>query len=415
MHMSRFTQLFLLTAVITVIAPLAFAQEYTNDQAVQTSDKHDLVKKRSEKVVQLYPNATRKDARVMPSAAMGKNIAQMHTLVDAKSNEEAIALGEKMLADPQANHFDRAVAYQGIGYAYFNKADHAKAAENLQNCLSENALSNNDQYSTMLNLMQAQINAGQGAAGLATLDRLVSETRRDKPEYNALRGRAYFKQKNYPAAAQALQKTVDAAAAPDDNDLQMLMASYFQLKQPERAEKIALDMLHKHPGDKNLILNLASIYGQAGQNDKAAAMLEDARSRGLLTDANDYRKLYVIYSNLPGKETQTIAVINDGMQKQILKPSAEAYTKLAESYYALKQTEQTIDAYRRADSLSTDGQAGMNLARVLFNEARYPEARRAAQQAQQKGLKRPEDAKALLAQIDSAGGKSAAKTTRKKK
>ena len=351
----------------------------------------------------------------MPTMGMGKNIAQLHTLVDAKNNDEAIALGEKVIADGAANHFDRAVAYQGIAYAWLNKGDNAKGADNLQKSLAENALPNNNQYQLMLQLAQAQLNAGQAEAGMTTLDRLVTETKLDKPEYNALRGRAYFRQKNYAAAAQALQKTVDAAAQPDDNDLQMLMASYFQLKQPERAEKIALDMLHKHPGDKNLILNLASIYGQAGQNDKAAAVLEDARSRGLLTDANDYRKLYVIYSNLPGKETQTIAVINDGMQKQILKPSAEAYTKLAESYYALKQTAQTIDAYRRADSLSTDGEAAINLARVLFNERRYPEARTVAQQAQQKGLKRPEDANALLAQIDSAGGKSATKAIRKKK
>ena len=415
MRLSHATQIFLLSAAIAAVAPLAFAQEYTNDQTVTHTDKHDLVKKRSEKVVQLYPDATRKEPGMLPTAAMGKNIAQMHVLVDAKNNDEAIALGEKMLADPKANHFDRAVAYQGIGYAYFNKADHAKAAENLQKAVAEDAFSNNDYYPTMLNQAQAQINAGQGAAGLATLDRMVNETKLDKPEYNAVRGRVYYTQKNYAAAAQALQKAADSAQQPDDKVTQLLMASYFQLKQPERAEKIALDMLHKHPDDKNLILNLASIYGQAGQNDKAAAMLEDARSRGLFSDAKNYRQLYVIYSNLPGKETQTIAVINDGLQKQILKPSAEAYAALAQSYYALKQTPQAIDAFRRADSLATDGEAGLNLARALFNERRYPEARSAAQQAQQKGLKRPEDAKALLAQIDQAGGKSATKVTRKKK
>ncbi len=415
MRLFRLIQICLLSTIVVSFAPLAFAQEYTNDQTVQQTDRHELVKKRPVKVVQLYPNATRAKPALMPTAGMRKNIEQLHALVEAKNNEEAIALGEKMLADGAANHFDRAVAYQGIGYAYFTKGDYAKAAENLQHCLAENALSNNDQYPTMLNLAQAQINAGQADAGLATLDRLVSETKLDKPEYNAVRGRVYYTQKNYAAAAQALQKAVDTAQNPDDNVNQLLMASYFELKQPERAEKIALQMLQKHPGDKTLMLNLASIYAQAGQNDKAAAMLEDARSRGLLTDAKDYRRLYVIYSNLPGKEAQTIAVINDGLQKQILKPSAEAYAKLAESYYALKQPAQAIDAYRRADSLSSDGEAGLNLARVLYNEKRYAEARAAAQQAAKKGLQRPEDAKLLLAQIDNASGQSATRVTKKKK
>jgi tetratricopeptide (TPR) repeat protein len=417
MRLFRLSQVYVLSAVIAALAaPLVSAQEeYADDPSIKTSDKHDLVKKRPVKVVQLFPNATRHEPGIMPTPEMGKDIMQLHTLVDANSNEEAIALGEKMLASPKANHFDRAVAFQGLGYAYFKKGDYAKAAENLQSCLAENAFSNNDQYPTMLNLAQAQINAGQGDAGLATLDRLVNETKLDKPEYNAVRGRVYYTQKNYAAAAQALQKAVDSAPQPDDKVTQLLMLSYFQAKQPERAEKVAQDLLQKHPGDKDLILNLASIYGQAGQNDKAAAMLEDARSRGMLSDANDYRRLYVIYANLPGKEAKTIAVINDGMQKGILKPNAEVYATLAQSYYATNQPAQTIDAYRHADSLSTDGEAGLNLARVLFNERRFPEARTAAQQAQQKGLKKPEDAKMLLAQIDTASGKTANKVTRKKK
>lgn len=419
MRSLRYLRIFILSLIVTAYpAQYAVAQDVetiANDSGVKTSDRHELVKKRAPKVVQLYPDATRREPDLKPTAGMSKDIAEMHSLVDAKNNDGAIALGEKMLADHSANHFDRAVAYQGIGYAYFGKRDFVKAAEQLQNCINENAFTNNDHYQTMLNLAQMQINAGQVDAGLATLDRLVSETKLDKPEYNAVRGRVYYTQKNYAAAAQALQKAVDNAQNPDDNINQLLMASYFELKQPERAEKIALQMLQKHPGDKTLMLNLASIYGQAGQNDKAAAMLEDARSRGLLTDAKDYRRLYVIYSNLPGKEVQTIAVINDGLQKQILKPSAEAYTKLAESYYALKQPAQAIDAYRRADSLSSDGEAGLNLARVLYNEKRYAEARSAARQAMQKGLQRPEDAKRLLAQIDNAGGKSATRVTKKKK
>ena len=412
----RYSQIFLLSAVIFAVAPRAFAQDYSDDPAIAGKEVHGIIiKKKQPKAVQLFPAATRKEPGLTPTAAMAKNLTQLHVLMEAKNNDEAIALGEKMIADGAANHFDRAVAWQSIAYSYIRKADNAKAAVDLQKSLDENALSNNDQYQIMLQLAQTQIDAGQGAAGLATLDRLVNETGLDKPEYNAIRGRVYYEQKNYAAAAQALQKAVDATDKPDENWTQLLLSSYFNLKQPERAEKIALDMLHKRPDDKNAILNLASIYGQAGQNDKAAAMLEDARSRGLLSEAKDYRKLYVIYSNMPGKDSQTIAVINEGLQKGILTANAEAYTKLAESYYATRQASQAIDAYRKADALSSNGEAALNLARVLYNEKRYPEARTAAQQAQQKGLKQPADAKVLLGQIDSAGGKNANKVTNKRK
>lgn len=416
MHQSHIWKPAVFSAVLAAaLVTSAYAQDSTIDPAVPSSDHHDLVKKRAVKVVQLFPDATRVDPGLSASAGMSKSLVQIHALVDAKNSDEAIAVGQKVIADGNANHFDRAVAYQAIGYSYILKGDNAKGAESLQKSLAENALSNNDHYQIMLQLVQTQINAGQGEAGLATLDRIISETKLDKPEYSEIRGRAYFKQKNYAAAALALQKAVDGAKQADGNDLQMLMVSYFELKQPENAEKIALAMLHKNPDDKNVILNLASIYGQAGQNDKAAAMLEDARKRGLLTDAKDYRKLYVIYSNMPGKDSQTIAVINEGLQKGILTANAEAYTKLAESYYAGRQASEAIDAYRKADALSNNGEAALNLARVLYNERRYPEARTAAQQAQQKGLKQPGDAKALLGQIDSASGKNASKITNKRK
>lgn len=373
-------------------------------------------KEQSEKAKdeQLFPNATRSEPDLKPSKGMIKNLQQLHVLADAKSNDEVIALAATVIADSSANHYDRAAAYQETAYAYISKGDYVRGAENFEKTLAENALSNNQQYQIMLQLAQTQLNAGQGDAALATVARLVSETKLDKPEYNAVRGRAYYQQKNYAAAAQSLQKAVDGAK-PDDNSMQLLMVSYVELKQPERAEKIGLDMLHKHPDDKNSILNLAAIYQQAGQNDKAAATLEDARNRGLLTEAKDYRELYAIYSGIPGKDSQTIAVINEGMQKGILQPDAEAYTKLAESYYALNQPAQTVEAYRKADALSKDGEAALNLAKVLFNQARYAEARTAAQQAQQKGLKQPADASKLLAQIDSAGGKNANKVTKKKK
>ena len=109
----RYLQIFLLSVAFLAIAPLAFAQDDMPDVNAPTTDKHDLVKKRPEKIVQLFPDATRHEPGIMPTPEMGKNIAQLHVLIDTKSNDEAIALGEKMLADPKANHFDRSVAYQG--------------------------------------------------------------------------------------------------------------------------------------------------------------------------------------------------------------------------------------------------------------------------------------------------------------
>jgi tetratricopeptide (TPR) repeat protein len=393
----------LVLAIGAIAVPAVLAQEYSDPDAP--------VVKKHVKAEPLFPNATRTEPKAGVSADMDKPITRLLGLVNTnKSNDEAIALGEKLAADKAANHYDRAVAYQAVGYAYLHKSDNAKGVEYLQKSLAENALSNNEHYLLMLQIANSQIAAGQPDAGLATLDRVIGETKLDKPEYNAIRGRVYFGRKDYAAAAQALQKAVDAATQPDPGAQQMLMASYFELKQPDRAAKVAQDIVHAHPEDKSAILNLAAVYQQAGQPDKAAAQLDDARKRGLLTDAKDYRKLYVLYSNIKGREKDSIAVINEGLQKGILQPNAEVYTALAEDYYFSNQFPLAIDAYRKADAASTDGEAALNLAKVYNNQGQAAEAKAAAERALQKGVKNPGEARGL---IERAGG--AAKKPGKKK
>ena len=46
--------------------------------------------------------------------------------------------------------------------------------------------------------------------------------------------------------------------------------------------------------------------------------------------------------------------------------------------------------------MSKDGETYLNLARVLWQEGRVPEAKQAAQQALAKGVKKPEDARKII-------------------
>ncbi|MBS0462458.1 MAG: tetratricopeptide repeat protein [Proteobacteria bacterium] len=379
----RFGLLAVAIVAAGALPTLALAQ----DDQVQQTDRHEVVKKREPKVVPLFPQATRAEPPNKASSdAMAKNVNKLHDLIGAHQDDDAIALANTMLADPKANAFDKSAAWQSIGYANFGKHDAAKAAEALKNAIDANGLPNNDHYQAMFNLAVAQSSAGQPDAALATLDRLSKETREDKPAYNGIRGRDFFMKKDYANAASALEKALAGEAKPDPNEQQMLFASYFELKQGDKA--IALgESLHKaNPDDKGALMNLASAYMAAKQTDKAKALLADARARGMLTTSDDYRKLIQIYANTPGADAQTIALINEGLQKNVLKPDAAIYSVLAQSYVAQGQNEQAIDAYKKADAVSSDGEAGLNLARMYNNAQQHAQARAAAQAAIAKGL-----------------------------
>jgi tetratricopeptide (TPR) repeat protein len=389
----------LAVVLLAFVAPIARAQDVdlSNDMAKKLAGS-----KKQEKAVPLFPSATRSEpGQGISTTDMNNEITKLLALVNTgKNSDEAIAIGQKLAANHDATHYDRAVADQAIGYAYLTKGDKVNGIAFLQKAIELNALSNNEHYTVMLQVAKSQIAAGQPEAGLATLDRVIAETRQDKPEYSGIRGRVAYAKKDYAGAAAALQKSIDGSAQPDPNEQQMLLMSYVELKQPERAEKIAEGIAHAHPEDKVAIMNLAAIYQQSGKSDKAAAQLEDARKRGLFTEANDYRRLYALYSNIKGRESDSAAVISEGLQKGILQPGSEVYLVLGDDYYFTNQIPQAIDAYKKADAVSTDGEAALKLAKVYNNQGQAAEAKAAAERALQKGVKQPADAHGI---IDRAG------------
>ena len=134
---------------------------------------------------------------------------------------------------------------------------------------------------------------------------------------------------------------------------------------------------------------------QAGQDDKATALLEKMRASGALDKAEDYRNLYAMYLN-HDKNKEGIAVIEEGLRKGVLKEDYDVLNALAQAYWFSGQSEQAIATYRKAAPLAPNGEAYLNLAKALLNEGRVAEAKQAAQQALDKGVRNPGDAKKIL-------------------
>ncbi|HTA66060.1 MAG TPA: hypothetical protein VK753_11195 [Xanthomonadaceae bacterium] len=391
-------------AIAMVPAAVATAQEL--------HDRYLEIKKQYEKdhpgktytnlpTVKLFPNATRVDPGLTASDHMVKPLVQLTDLINYYGHDaEAIALGEKLAADSRATPYDLAHVFAALGQAHLDEHDGAAGVEYIRKSLDENALSNNDQYTLMRQLVDAQIDLGQPDAGLATLVRLVAETREDRPEYDGLRGHMYYMKGDYTAAAQALQKALDESSQAEPSWQQMLMDSCVQLRQYDRAAKVGETILHAHPDDPSAVMKLVAIYQQARQVDKVQALLEDAHRRGALTTADGYEALYDLYSRTKGREGDGVALMNEGLQKGILQPSERVYVVLARGYESIHQPAQAIDAYAKADAAATDGEAALDLAELYSLQGRSVEARAAAIRALQKGVIDPGWARVIISRQD---------------
>lgn len=344
-----------------------------------------------------YPNATRQQPDAKASAKVTPKLKKMMDLYDADKGSEARAIADEVIANPAANAYDHAFAAQIAAQLAYDADDSAAAIAYLNKALEFNGLDNNGHYSAMFMLAQLQLQEDKYAESLATMDRFLGETKSAKPEHLIVKGNALYRLERYADASKIIKQAIDASPEPKSDWQQLLMASYAESGQTGEATKMAEAVASKNPGDKRAQLNLVATYLQADQYDKAAAVLEKLRAAGQLNEDKDYRQLYSTYLQIDGNEKKAADVINEGLTKGILKPDFQAYLALAQSYYFSDQVNPSIEAYKKAAPLAPDGETYLNLARVLWQEDRIPEAKEAAKQAIAKGVKKPDDAKKIIA------------------
>lgn len=353
--------------------------------------------KQTVKAVEQYPDATRTSPEAKATAKVTPKLKKMMDLYDGDKGAEARAAADEIIANAAANGYDHAFAAQIAAQVAYDANDNATAMAYLKKALEFNGLDNNGHFGAMLMLAQLQLQEDKYAESLVTFERFFAETKSQKPEQLAMKGNALYRLERYPEAAAVLKQAIAASPEPKADWQQLLMSTYFETGQGAEAAKIAEDLATKNPSDKRAQMNLVAVYLQGDMYDKAAAVLEKLRTAGQFTEDKDYRQLYSAYLNLDGKEKQASGVINDGLAKGVLKPDFQAYLALAQSYYFSDQPALSIDAYKKAAPLAPDGEAYLNLARVLWQEDRVTEAKEAARQAIAKGVKKPDDAKKIIA------------------
>jgi len=383
-------------AVLSLLIATALGGVVVADAVAQSRSSERRGNKGSAKAEVLFPEATRVEPKGKASSKMGSKLNKLFAAYNDSEYAETRTLADEILASPDANDYDKAVANQLASQGAYNLDDNAAAKQYLQQAIALNQLDNNGHYQAMLMLAQLQLQDDQFAEGLANLDKYFAESKSNKPEELIIKGQALYQSEKYAEAIPVLKAAIAASPEPKDNWNQLLMAAYSEAGQTGEAVKEAEALAAKNPADKKAQLNLASMYMQADQMDKAAAVMDKLRTAGQLTDEREYKQLYSIYANTDNKERDVIAVINEGISKGILKPDYQTYLALAQSYYYTEQVPQAIDAWKNAAPLSKDGETYLNLAKVLHSEGRIPEAKQAARDALAKGVKNPADANKII-------------------
>ncbi|MDQ6648210.1 MAG: tetratricopeptide repeat protein [Pseudomonadota bacterium] len=387
---------------LTVLASAALLFTVASGSVVARENHQAAAKKAAQ-----YPNATRAEPKLdLTSSKDQKNLNEGLTAVSAGDTAKAEPLLQAIV-DGSKSKYAQALALQGLANLKYNAHDVKGGIALLQRSLALGIMPNDTYFQLEYELAQFQISDEQYQAALDTVAKWRAEGKKETAESYALEGNAYYRLNKFPQAIAAIKKAKSLTDKPKSSWDQILMASYAESGQSDQAAALAQQQMASNPNDPTAASNAASILMQAHKYPEAIQMMEKARSGGGLKSEGGYvnlAKLYLITgqesSDAAPNAKKALQVLEEGMSKGVVKPSADNYVLLAQSSEMANDPGKAMDAYTKAIPLAKDGEPGLRAGRLALSENKNSQAKTLIEQAIGKGVKSKGKAYMLLAEAE---------------
>jgi len=390
-QLRSFTLLATAVLLLGLVSSPVLARKH-DDKAKQTSE---------------YPDST----RTAPKLDLTKQEDQKHLQEGFDAlNKGDNATAEKTLQallDSSKSKYAQAMALRGLALLKYNGGDYKAAIGLLQRALDNGVMPNDDYFAVQYMLAVAQQADEQYQASLDTIKKWRAEGKKETAESYAVEGNDLYRLEKYPEAIAAVKKAKSLTDKPNPQWDQILMASYAAGGQDDQLVQMAQDNLAAHPDDPKAIETAIQALQQAQKYPEAIKVMESARAKGLLNSEADYVLLASLYYNqaLSSEEpkpiaNKSIAVIKDGMSKQIMQPSAENYVLLGKANYVAGDIPAATQAFEKALPLAKDGEPALQIANIELTASKYAKAKTMVNQAISKGVKHMGSAYLVLAECE---------------
>ena len=355
----------------------------------------------------LYPNATREEPKLdLTSEKESKTLNEGLDAVNAGDKAKAEQILQPII-DGSKSKYAQALALQGLASVHFNDGDYKGAIALLQRALANGVLPNDTYFQLEYMLAQFQLADEQYQPSLDTLAKWRAEGKKETADSYALEGNADYRLGKYPEAIAAIEKAKSLTDKPKDNWNQILMASYSESGQTEKAAALAQQQVTANPNDPNALNNAVAVLMQAQKYPEAIQLLEKARAAGSLTKEADYvnlSKLYLITAQSSDdpkpNATKAVQVLEEGMGKGVVSTSSENYMLLGEGAEMMDDVKKAVASYGKALPNAKDGEAGIRGGHLLLTDRKFSQAKTMIQQGIDKGVKHKGSAYMLLAEAE---------------
>ncbi len=364
----------LLTSAFTLLVML------TSYESV--AEENQLDKKQADKSI-TQATAKKESYRAVKKVPAMRNrvyaqLARAQQLADEGDKIE----GFEVLAQVQErldslNSYERAMLFNFYGFMYYANEDIALAIDSFNKVVAETAIPDSLIISTLYSLAQLSMQQQQYKAAIDYLS-----------QWQALNGKAltanqemlfaqvYYQDKDFVTSLKhteiAIQLVEANNKAPKENWLTLQRAAYYELKQPKQVTKV-MEKLVRLFDKPQYWLQLASMYGEIGEEDKQMAVMEAAYQAGYISKTSDIVTLSQLYL-FHGAPYKSAAVLNDAIEQGTIFADENNLSQLANAYLAAKEDDKAIVVLKRVSDIAQTGKYDVLLAQTYLNTEQWQAA-----------------------------------------
>jgi len=282
--------------------------------------------------------------------------------------------------------YQQAVLAQALAQVEWARSNYAAALTHFEKAVRLDALPDLAHFSLMYQIAQLYYMQERYDEALDRLALWMCKVSEEKITATAfvLKASIYAQKKDWKNVIAAIDTAISMMDEPKEAWYQLKLASHFELEQfPEVAQTLET-LIQFWPDKKSYWIQLTQIYYKLERGDKALSVLALAHRRNMLDKQTDIMFLSNLYSNhdVPYKAA---AVLQKGMENDIVETSARNWTMGADAWYAAEEMENALAAYEKAGEASDDGEIDLRRAYILVDMERWNEASIAINAALEKG------------------------------
>ena len=331
-------------------------------------------------------------------------ITGAQTLMEQEQHPQAVSQLQTLLQDADLSPYERAMVNQTLGYAYAAQEQYAESAAAFQQSLDTGALPEESAQIVRYNMAQILIAAERYADGAAILEDWLATGTEAEPRARVLLAQAYTQLGQYDRAERHLLQAISQATEFQEPWHRLLVSIYIEQEKFSEAAGVLRRLLGYFPEKKTYWLQLSQTYSGSEQHEQAASTLAMAYKQGLLREREALQIVsYYLHLGLPYKAAELLA---DGLTRGLIADSDEHQELLVTCWLHAREYQRALDVLERNAKTADTGKADISRAEILVQLERWPEAAISAAAALSKGgLKEPGSAYLLLGIAEYQAGK----------